>query len=407
MVSSKSSRSSVKSASMGGSKSMSSMNMLMVLIVVVVILFAIWWFWMRKPSSQKSGFEDTKPIRGYYKFAWEGTSVPLGDWDFGIWFGGEVPKLAIDQNINKAKFLNGNKKLLNLGGGDPKTGSWNLSDFDYINSKLSAIKSAGWDGLCFDVEICPPDISFVEAFKNCFAKCKKAGLIVFVTMSHLVPYACKTGAGQGTDLVNASIADPNVDYISPQLYTKGDELEASDLSGFASVKHKMLPSIPTESDWVDFDKKVNLVCPGYIIWMQNWPRVENICGTNSEDSINNCGERNRCFKGTDSECPSGQKCFKQDECKPNFCGKSWADANTRCQTADKCAGTYNCKKGEECWADITCSKPSTNKPNFCGNSWTDVVANCKTAARCVMNNDECPIGPDGKHQTCFAGVTCK
>ena len=253
MVSSKSSKGSVSkstsSASTNDIKSRSNSVIVIVLVVVVIILLVVWWFWIRKPSVQlKSGFADSKPIRGYYKFGWGGSSVPTGDWDLAIWFGGEVPKVAIDENINNASKLNGRKKLLNLGGGT-ETGIWNLSDFDYINSKLSAIKSAGWDGLCFDVEVCPPNVSFVEAFKDCFAKCKQAKLIVFVTMSHLVPYACKTGAGQGTDLVSAWISDPNIDYISPQLYSSGDTLEPSNLMQFAAIKDKILPSIPLESDF--------------------------------------------------------------------------------------------------------------------------------------------------------------
>lgn len=367
MVSSKNSRSSVKSTSTGGSKSMSSMNMLMVLILVFVILLAIWWFWMRKPSSQKSGFDDTKPIRGYYKFAWQGTSMPAGDWDLAIWFGGEVPKLAIDNNIGKAKLLNGRKKLLNLGGGLPETGSWNLSDFDYINSKLSDIKSAGWDGICFDVEACQPNVSFVEAFKNCFAKCKQTGLIVFITMSHLVPYACKTGKGQGTDLVNAWIADPNIDYISPQLYSSGELLEPSRLTQFATIRDKILPSIPRESDWNGLAAKTGLACPGYIIWLQTWNDTSkfNYCGKSWEDANTKCGKP--CPKGTDSECPWGEKCWGQTGCTGN--------------------------KG-----DIT------NKPNFCGppNAWYQTSINCKSAARCNNKDNECPAG-----QVCYGGIDCK
>jgi hypothetical protein len=354
---------------------------------------------VRKPSAQKSGFDDTKPIRGYYKFSWGGSSVPPGDWDLAIWFGGEVPKVAIDANINNASKLNGRKKLLNLGGGNER-GIWNLSDFDYINSKLSAIKSAGWDGLCFDVEVCPNNVSFVEAFKDCFAKCKKAGLIVFVTISHLVPYQCKTGTGQGTDLVSAWTVDPNVDYISPQLYSFGTTLEPSNLKQFATIKDKILPSIPLESDFEGLADKTGLDCPGYITWLQFWqPPTENVCGSSSDDAILNCANRTRCPDGQDGECPSGQRCFGQIDCKPNFCGKDWTSANTNCATAQRCKkDDSECGTSMKCFGGITCKGP-----NFCGapNSWTQTQKNCKTAARCNSQDSECPSG-----QVCYGGITC-
>lgn len=399
MVSTKSSKSSSKSSSMGG-KTMSNGNMLLVVIVVVLVVLVIWWFWMRAPSTQqKSGFADERPIRGYYKFSWGDSSVPPGDWDLAIWFGGEVPNVAIDKNINNASKLNGRKKLLNLGGGT-ETGIWNLSDFVYINSKLGEIKSAGWDGLCFDVEVCPPNVPFVEAFKNCFANCKKAGLIVFVTMSHLVPWGCQTGAGQGADLVNAWMSDPNVDYISPQLYTQGNVLEPSSLVQFASVKNKILPSIPLESDFECLAAKTGLDCPGYITWLQFWlPPTENVCGSSADDAILNCGERTRCPAGQDSECPSGQKCYGQIDCKPNFCGKDRDYTITNCATAQRCKEKDSeCGSGMQCFSGIKCKSP-----NFCGppNSWTQTQNNCKNAARCNSQDSECPDG-----QVCYGGIIC-
>ena len=406
MVSSKSSKGSVSksTSSTSGSKSSSNSVMLVVLAVVVIILIIVWWFWVRKPSvQQKSGFAGvgTGPIRGYYKMAWEGTSVPTGDWDLAIWFGGEVPKTAIDANINNASKLNGRKKLLNLGGGVPDTGYWSLTDFDYINSKLTAIKSAGWDGLCFDVEVCPPNVSFVDAFKNCFANCKKAGLMVLVTISHTIPYQCKTGAGQGADLVNAWIADPNVDYISPQLYTRGTVLEPSPLTQFATVKDKILPSIPLESDFAGLADKTGLACPGYITWLQFWkppPSTtnQNVCGKTASDAIVNCAERARCPNGTDSECPSGQKCWGQVDCKPNFCGKSWTDASINCATAERCREDGSGCTSGSCYKDIVC------KPNFCGKSWTDASKYCKTTKRCLQFAEECNDGDQ-----CYNGITCK
>lgn len=190
-------------------------------VLLVVIVLAQWFF-----GRTREFFGNGQPLRGYYKWTWSPTQVPAGSWDMGILFGGESPRQAIDININKASTITSGKKFLNLGGG-LESGIWNITDFDYINQKLTEIKRAGWDGLCFDVEVCTPNVSFVDAFKNCFAKCKQAGLQVLVTMSHTNPYQCQSGAGQGMDLVNSWINDSNVDYISPQLYSSGETLEPS------------------------------------------------------------------------------------------------------------------------------------------------------------------------------------
>lgn len=279
--------------------------------LIVLIVLVKWAF-----GRTREYFGNGQPLRGYYKWTWSSNQVPSGSWDIGILFGGEVPKQAIDININKASTITAGKKFLNLGGGI-ESGIWNITDFDYINQKLPDIKKAGWDGLCFDVEVCPPDVSFVDAFKNCFAKCKQAGLQVLVTMSHTNPYECHTGAGQGMDLVNAWISDSNIDYISPQLYSKGDVLEPSDLSMFKSVESKILPSVPNVSDWDGLNSKTGINNAGYIIWQQIGavPPNSNRCGpkVNGWGAAASCTTK-KCPGGTDGECGDGMTCYANTGC---------------------------------------------------------------------------------------------
>lgn len=286
-------------------RKMSKIQMIAAILLVVIVVAKLFF------GKTREYFGNGQPLRGYYKWTWSSTQPPAGSWDIGILFGGESPKQAIDININKASTITAAKKFLNLGGG-LESGIWNITDFDYINQKLPDIKKAGWDGICFDVEVCTPGVSFVDAFKNCFAKCKQAGLQVLVTMSHTNPYQCQSGAGQGMDLVNSWIADSNVDYISPQLYSSGDALEPSDLSMFKSVESKILPSIPDVPDW----DKVQFGA-GYIIWKQIGaaPPNSNRCGpkVNGWGAAASCTTK-KCPGGTDGECGDGMMCFANTGC---------------------------------------------------------------------------------------------
>ena len=300
--------------------SVSSIVLLLVILLIIYIIYIL--NKKNKFTSLRESFFSSSPIKGYYKLSWVGTDPPADiNWDFGVWFGGETPVKAIDININNASKIKYGKKILNLGGGT-NTGTWNgQADFDYINSRLADVKKAGWDGLCFDVEVCSPNIDFIKLFTDCFAKCKVAGLMVIVTMSHLVPWSCQQGTGQGMNLVNAWINDKNIDYISPQLYTQGATLETTDLSVFKSVQNKILPSIPYNTDWANLNtSNIGITPAGYIIWNVQPPPPpspkRNYCGADWSTANTKCGAQ--CPGGQDGECPSGQHCYANlDNCPIN------------------------------------------------------------------------------------------
>ena len=319
-------------------------------------------------NSDKSGLlkfnGNSDVVRGYFLMSWhKNDTAPDGDWDFGVWFGGETPKSAIEINLRESSKITSGKKILNLGGG-LDTGKWsNPDELEYVVSRLSDIKSNGWDGLCFDVEICEPNVNFIKAFQDCFAACKREGLMVIVTMSHIVPYDCQTGSGQGTELVNSWINDDNIDYISPQLYTQGDKMELSDLSIFKDIQNKIIPAIPYETDWDNLKNSslININPKGYIIW--NVPSGKpttssNYCGTSWTDANSSC--QTKCPLGQNNECPSGQQCFNNitgcsstPTTSSNYCGTSWTDANSRCQTKCPLGQNNECGSGQQCYGNIT------------------------------------------------------
>ncbi len=350
-------------------------------IIIVGISIGIYFIVMKTKKSTKNSndgnikmnnkvysFSGFTPIKGYWLWTWngEGGNNPSEINDIGIRFGGESPKTAIDNNINFASSLTAREKFLNIGGGND-TGIWQLSDFSYINNNLSKIKSKGWDGLCFDIEVCTPGVSFVSAFADCFSQCKANGLKVLVTISHVMPYACQSGSGQGMDLINAWNKDRNIDYISPQLYgPDGKTVEPTNLSVFANAYAKIIPSIPYESDW---DKIQNLgVQPaGYLTWLRNKTpsSSNNYCGTSWTDASNNCLTAVKCPSGTDSECPTNQHCYAGINCSNqpnpnpksfNACGISWADASKNCLTTVRCPSGVDseCPANQHCYAGISC-----------------------------------------------------
>ena len=303
---------------------------------------------------------DPKPntpsnISGYYSWTWGGNGGgnPTGDWNIGILFGGEDPITAIKNNISNSYKISAPIKYLNIGGGDPNNG-WSLDAINYVNQNLQNIQNNNWDGICFDIEACPPNISFISAFQQCFANCKQIDLDVFITISGVVPWSCKTGSGQGDDLVNAWINDSNIDYISPQLYEgDGTTLVLPDLTKFGKAKAKIIPSIPYAKDW-DAIQNLGIKPYGYIVWNhdnRSPPTNNNICGATWSDALNNCKGGNPTFCNNDGDC-AGQSCYKFPCYSDKKCGLNYNNAVTNCSSNSDCpSGTdADCPEGQQCYA---------------------------------------------------------
>ncbi len=365
---------------------------------LVLLILLVWYIGNKNETFSIFKLFDNTPITGYWSWTWDGqgSGNPPNVCDIGILFSGEVPTEAIKNLINRSNDLTSREKYLNLGGGDEKTGIWQKTDFDYINNNLSNIKSKGWTGVCFDIEACPPGVSFVKDFADSFAKCKQAGLKVLVTTSHTLPYACKTGPGQGMDLVNAWINDPNIDYISPQLYSNTDDLEPTDLSILKNSKAKIVPSVQLESDW-DKIQNLGIKPAGYIAWRRTGKAKESGgCGASWSDALARCPNTQKCF--TDGDCSGGLKCYAKAWC--NMCGKDWTDAKNTCSYTERCNDNDSqCPQGKKCFQNIDCVKPP-GTVNLCGTNWNTV--NCSTSVKCPNGTDgECPSG-----QKCFGNNKC-
>lgn len=226
-------------------------------------------------------------IIGYYSWNWGAGSTGSAGANMGCAFTGLVDvDQAIAQYVEGASWccpaLEG-QKILTVGGGN-SAGLFSASTLAAVTAKAAAIKAAGYDGIMYDVEeVQGPSSSLVPLFKQSFAAMKGAGLIVGVTTSHSAPYQCDT-AQDAVDFVNAWVADPNIDILSPQLYSSGQE-GSPEFAETASCKAQgctwdlyksshaaIAPSIVLSSQYTAVQswckQTFEVECRGYFEWAQ-------------------------------------------------------------------------------------------------------------------------------------------
>jgi hypothetical protein len=149
---------------------------------------------------------------------------------------------------------------------------------------LDKVKDAGFDGVCFDVEMTRgEETALVKELERAFAACKQAGLLVMVTTSHSAPFASST-LMKGL-LIDSWVHDDNIDLFSPQLYTSGTEgkpefmLTPCGTPGQAKCSWERLA--PMKAKWVlslasgdqypaakAFFNKLDIKPIGYIQWKE-------------------------------------------------------------------------------------------------------------------------------------------
>jgi len=142
------------------------------------------------------------------------------------------------------------KRILSIGGGNA-AGIFTAVAITNLNNAIIAGKLAGYDGICYDIE--EGDSGLASAFAASFAIAKQYNFIVFVTTSHSAPY----GITDKVDLMNSFFSNPNIDIISPQLYTSGNEgandyvWDGTPWSAYATAKAAIVPSIVSASMYAD------------------------------------------------------------------------------------------------------------------------------------------------------------
>ena len=165
-------------------------------------------------------------VLGYYSWNW-GAGSSIADATDGVAFTGLISVTdAIAGYVPGATWccppLVGKDRLLSLGGGN-SAGVFTAAALAAIQTDLPAVQAANYTGVVFDVEeVSGSSDTLVPAFASTFAACKRLGLKVVVTTSHSAPYACDTPE-DAVAFVKSWAADENIDILSPQLYSSGQE----------------------------------------------------------------------------------------------------------------------------------------------------------------------------------------
>lgn len=224
---------------------------------------------------ETSGALDPAFLRGFYKMSWKGTDPYQGpdDTNVGVTFTGRLPG---DAQANIAPMTSDAINLLSYGGGN-EFGAWSVAAVEAVGSEsnLNEVISLKYDGIVIDAEEYASGQSVsVEQWNTMFAAIKAKNLMLIVTTSHFSPYGMSNGAA----LVADWLSNPNIDYISPQLYTSGTEPQ-NDWEGFSAAwttaSTPIAPSIVQASYYDQLaENSVTAYLPkakGYLVWSNTPP----------------------------------------------------------------------------------------------------------------------------------------
>ena len=168
---------------------------------------------------------------GYYSWNWGTGSIgPAIYPKVGIAFTGYVDvQTAIDGYnslyCNYCPKLSGeNGPWITIGGGND-LGMYTKATLENVIRDINLIKKANYSGVVFDIEnVKGSSAEMIPLFRQAFARAKEWGLTTVVTTSHSAPTVTDTPQ-DAVDFQLSWINDTNIDIISPQLYTFGNETE--------------------------------------------------------------------------------------------------------------------------------------------------------------------------------------
>ena len=279
-------------------------------------------------TYENSDQDSNKPIIGYWAYSWSVYQYGPKNQTVGICFGGyQSAEDCLTYCLPVAsKICSGSTvpctKWLSIGGGTVTMDESVLTDTVGLAASIS---QAGFEGIIFDAEniVQEPGTDMVVAFQKTTAALKAANFSVGITTSHSAPISC-SGCVAG-DLVLGWVADPNIDILSPQLYSGGSTLElvptascqddtpACTWNLWENSTAPIVPSIPYADN---FDKaqdyflaNYSITFGGYIQWMPSYNGVTTYwCGYTFDDAAENCYKE--CPSTTAADCDEGQYCWQ-------------------------------------------------------------------------------------------------
>lgn len=158
-------------------------------------------------------------IVGYYAPTWGMASVGQGNANVGVAFSGwnDITTALSESDGLQLK----GSQYLSLGGSSEQ-GMFTPDTVKQMGEECADIKDAGYEGVCFDVEVTRGGQKLLDELETAYGKCKEAGLVVMVTTSHTAPTGVTLGKMR-QELIKHWVKSKNIDIISPQLYTWGGE----------------------------------------------------------------------------------------------------------------------------------------------------------------------------------------
>ncbi|WBX78209.1 hypothetical protein PG911_08125 [Tenacibaculum ovolyticum] len=209
---------------------------------------------------------------GYWNWTWETDNQSPEGTTLSIAFSGySNAQEAINNSLSKKDKLSG-EKYISVGGGN-EAGAFTQNILESLTLSIQNGDFEGYDGIAYDVE--EGESGLENYFAASFQAAKNKGLKVLVTVSHSAPY----GISDARELMYSFFSNENIDIISPQLYTTGQELENDyDTSqgvlwnDYENCKAAIVPSIVKASMYInaqEYFARLGLTLQGYIQWSQN------------------------------------------------------------------------------------------------------------------------------------------
>jgi hypothetical protein len=161
----------------------------------------------------------------------------------GIAFSGWADPVSALQDSSSVFSSLAGEKYISFGGGNAN-GIMTAAVLQSITDAIMGGLLNAYSGIAYDVE--EGDTGLASAFAETFPAAEAAGFKVLVTVSHSAPY----GIDDAAQLMDSFFTNGNIDFISPQLYTSGQESEndyaqAGSVSWdrYASSQAAIVPSI--------------------------------------------------------------------------------------------------------------------------------------------------------------------
>lgn len=223
-------------------------------------------------SGSTSTLSPTAENMGYWDWTYESGSCPQNA-TIGIAFSGWTDvNSAITDSKKVINELYGTK-FISFGGGN-SNGSFSASALTDITNAISNGQLSDYGGIAYDIE--EGDSGLSSYFATSFSEAKAQGFKVLVTVSHSAPY----GISDADTLMASFFADDNIDFLSPQLYSTGEETanDYATTSGttttwadYSQAKAAVIPSIVKDSYYdsaQSYFSEQGVTLAGYIQWQQ-------------------------------------------------------------------------------------------------------------------------------------------